>query len=152
MILLNKGNADILLLTTDSMSCALFEIFGITKPELKIKMTKDKMMNKYKHWDKQTATSPSGRHLGHFHSLFKTFKFKNSVEKANIEEKRDEIVQVHFIMLSIAAIYSHLYDLWLNILTSMIENDPGSAKSTDSEWFTFMNAVWTFYLVYFWEN
>ena len=67
------------------------------------------MMDKYKIWDERTATSPSGRHLGHFHALFKPFKFKDKVDRARIEEKREPTVQVHFVMLQIAAIHSHVY-------------------------------------------
>lgn len=86
------------------------------------------MIKKYKIWDKCTATSPSGRHLGHFHALFKPFKFDDSFEKHYFEEMKEETIEVHYIMLNIAAIHSHLYKLWKNILTCMIEKDKGSAK------------------------
>ena len=87
------------------------------------------MINKYKIRDKRTATSPSERYLGHFHALFKPFKFKDACDKINIEGKREVIIDVHFIMLNIAAIHSHVYKCWENILTCMIKKDAGSAKN-----------------------
>ena len=87
-------------------------------------------MDKYKIWDESTATSPSGSHLGHFHALFKPFKFKDTGDriKIKIKEKSEPIIEVHFIMLQIAAIQSHVYKRWTNILTCMIEKDPGYDK------------------------
>ena len=91
------------------MSRALFDILKTLKDKLKIHITKKKMMNKYKSWDERTATSPSGQHLGHFHALFKPFKFEDNFEKHCIKEMREEIIEVHFIMMNIAAIHSHIY-------------------------------------------
>ena len=41
---------------------------------------------------------------------------------------REDIIEVHYIMLNIAAIHSHVYNRWKNILTCMIKKDAGSAK------------------------
>ena len=79
------------------------------------------MMNKYKIWDHRTVTSPSGRHQGHFHALFKPFKFKDDADRVRTEEKHEPIIQVHFVALQIAAIHSHVYKRWTNILTCMIK-------------------------------
>ena len=38
------------------------------------------------------------------------------------------IIDVHFMMLQLAAANSHVYTWWKNILTCMIEKDLGSAK------------------------
>ena len=38
---------------------------------------KEEMMDRYKKWRETTTTSPSGRHLGHFHALFRSFKSDN---------------------------------------------------------------------------
>ena len=77
---------------------------------MKIMITEEKMMDRYKSWNKRTATSPSGRHLGYYHALFRPFKYDDKIEKVSIEEKRESIIQVHFMMLQIAAINSHIYD------------------------------------------
>ena len=46
-----------------------------------------------------------------------------------LEEKRELIINVHFMMLQIAAKNQHVYARWRNILTCMIEKDLGSAKN-----------------------
>ena len=125
-----EGTADIEGITDDETSKGLLRMFKTIKPAIKIELTKEKMMDRYKKWNKRTATSPSGRHLGHYHSLFRPFKYDldNAGEKAEIKEKRELISDVHFMMLQIAAENSHVYEQWKNILTCMIEKDLGSAK------------------------
>ena len=124
------GTANIDEITNDPTSKRLLEQFHTSKPELEIEVTIDKMMNRYKKWNKRTVTSPSGRHLGHFHALFCPFKYnlEDPGDKAMLEKKRDLIINVHFIMLQIAAKNQHVYARWKNILTCMIEKDLGSAK------------------------
>ena len=65
-------------------------------------------MNRYKKWNERTATSPSWRHLGHFHALFGPFKYNldNARDKAEVEEKRELSFDVHFMMLRIDAVNS----------------------------------------------
>ena len=93
-------------------------------------VTKEKMMNRYKKWNERTATSLSGRQLGHYHALFRPFKYdiSNEGDKAELEEKREAIIEMHFIMPQIAAINSHVYARWKNILTCMIKKYLGSVK------------------------
>ena len=85
-----KGTPDIDTITNDSTSKNLFEIFKISKLELKIEVTKEKMMDQYKKWNEHTATSLVGRHLGHCHTLFRPFKYDldNVGDKAELEEKK----------------------------------------------------------------
>ena len=106
-----KGTADIDAITNDPTSKNLFEISKTSKPELEIEVTKEKMMSRYKKWNEHTTTSPSGRHLGHYHALCRPFKydFDNAGDKAELEEKRELIIDVHFVMLQIAAVNSHVY-------------------------------------------
>ena len=64
-------------------------------------VAKEKMMNRYKKWNKHTAKSLSGRHLGHFHAFFRPLKYdiSNEGDKAELEEKKEAIIDVHFMML-----------------------------------------------------
>ena len=110
------------------MSIQLLKIFRTNKSELDIVVTKDKMMNKYRKWKEVTSTSPSGRHLGHYHALFRPFKSETPEEKETLETQREDIIKVHFHMLKIAAIHEHVYKRWQQILTCMIQKDPGLAK------------------------
>ena len=79
------------------------------------------MMDKYKSWGERTATSPSDRHMGHFHALFKPFKFEDTADRVYIEEKQEPIINIHFIMLNITAMHSHTFERWHNILTCTIK-------------------------------
>ena len=123
-----KGTADIDALINDPTSKRLFEIFKTSKSELKITITESKMMNRCKNWNKCTEISPSGRHLGHYHALFRPFKCDNKTKKVSIKEKREAIIQVHFMMLQIAEINSHVYAELKNILMCMIEKNQRFSK------------------------
>ena len=96
-----EGTADIDAITNDSTSKCLFETFKTSKPELEIEINKDKMMDRYKTWNERTVTSTSGRHLGHSHALFRPFKYdlEDPGDIADLEEKREIIIDVHFLML-----------------------------------------------------
>ena len=118
-----KGTIDIDALTNDPTSKQLFEIFKTSKPEIQIMIIEEKMKDRYKSWNKRTATSPSGQYLGYYHALFRPFKYNNTTVKICIEEKREVIIQVHFMMRRITAINSHVYAQWKSILTCMIEKD-----------------------------
>jgi hypothetical protein len=64
------GSGDPTDITDDEWSRYLLTSMRRHSKEIKIEITKEKMMNKYKIWKERTSTSPSGRHLGHFHGLF----------------------------------------------------------------------------------
>ena len=88
-------------------------------------------MNRYKKWNERTATSPSERHLGHLYALFWLFKYnlEDPGDKVMLEDKRELIINVHFMMLQTATKNQHVYTRWRNILTCMIEKDLRSAKN-----------------------
>jgi len=86
------------------------------------------MMNRYQKWNEKTTTSPSGRHLGHFHSLFRGFKFSTVDEYDEITRKRDIIIEIHWNILKIAIKHKHVYERWKTIVTQMIEKEAGNPK------------------------
>ena len=98
------------------------------RKEIKITLTIEDMMNRYKKWRETTTTSPSGRHLGHFHALFRAFSFENAKDKEKIEEMRKEIIILHHTMLSIAMKNSFVYERWKKVVTQMIEKEKGNPK------------------------
>jgi hypothetical protein len=75
--------------------------------ELKIEITAAKMMDKYRRWKERTSTSPSGRHLGHFHALFRPLKAKDDDDRDRLEGIRTEISLIYGMSLS-TAISSHM--------------------------------------------
>jgi hypothetical protein len=77
--------------------------------ELKIEITAEKTMNKYKRWKERTSTSPSGRHLGHFHALFQPLKAKDEEDRNRLEGIRLDIIELHATMLQTAYNNKHVY-------------------------------------------
>jgi hypothetical protein len=61
----------------------------------------DAMKNKYRSWKETTSTSPSGRHLGHKHTLLKPDGLaRNSDEFQHLDAASNEIWGMHHMMLN----------------------------------------------------
>ena len=119
------GKSDPTDITNDEWSRYLLASMKRHSPEITITITAEKMMNKYKIWKERTSTSPSGRHLGHFHALFRPLKAKNDEERDKLEGMRTDIIDLHALMLQTAYDNEHVYDRWIYILTCMIGKDVG---------------------------
>jgi hypothetical protein len=63
-------------ITDDKWSRYLLQSMKRHSKEIKIELTTEKMMEKFRRWKELTSTLPSGRHLGHFHALFRPMKAK----------------------------------------------------------------------------
>ncbi len=80
----------------------------------------------YRHWKEKTATSPSGRHLGHFHALLKPDGIDRTDESENIQADRaDDIWIIHLIMIQTAVKWGYVPERWKEVLTLMLEKKPG---------------------------
>ena len=95
-----EGNKDPSDITDDEWSRYLLASMKRHSKEIKVTITKEKMMEKYERWKERTSTSPSGRHLGHFHALFKPLKAKNKKEREKLDGIRDDIIELHATMQS----------------------------------------------------
>jgi hypothetical protein len=113
------------LLTDDEWSRYLLASMRRHSKELEIEITTKKMMNKYKRWKECTSTSPSGRHLSHFHALFRPLKAKDGKDRDRLEGIRQEIIELHALMLQTAHDNEHVYKRWEYILTCMLGKDTG---------------------------
>jgi hypothetical protein len=112
-------------ITDDEWSKYLLTSMKRHSKELKITITAEKMMNKYRRWKERTSTSPSGRHLGHFHALFRPLKAKDDEDRNRLEGLRTEIIEMHATMLQTAYDNEHVYKRWEYILTCMLGKDKG---------------------------
>ena len=83
------------------------------------------MMEKYRRWKERTSTSPSGRHLGHFHALFRPLKAKNKKHREQLDDIRQDIIDMHATMLQTAYDNEHVYKRWEYILTCMLAKESG---------------------------
>ncbi|OEU18182.1 hypothetical protein FRACYDRAFT_236453 [Fragilariopsis cylindrus CCMP1102] len=120
-----EGTDDPSDITDDEWSRFLLTSMKRNSEELKIEITAEKMMEKYRRWKERTSTSPSGRHLGHFHALFQPLKAKNKKDRERLEEIREELINLHAIMLQTAYDNEHVYKRWEYIITCMLAKESG---------------------------
>ena len=99
------------------------------------------MKKAYKNWKEKTATSPSGRHLGHFHALLKPDgidrrKKRDQHGESDENEGDDEtgkdpaelIWKIHAEMLHIVVRWEYIPKQWKRVLTLMLEKKLGEPK------------------------
>jgi hypothetical protein len=79
------GSDDVTDITDDEWSRYLLKSMRRHSKEIKIEITTEKMIDKYRRWKERTSTSPSGRHLGHFHALFRPLKAKIDKDRERLE-------------------------------------------------------------------
>jgi exonuclease III len=85
------------------------------------------MKKAYRIWNENTSTSPSGRHLGHYHALLKSDGLKkDSVEAVVMEASRDSIWSIHHTLFEYGIRNAHCFSRWKNIVNAMIEKEPGN--------------------------
>jgi hypothetical protein len=119
------GSDDVKDITDNEWSRYLLKSMRRHSKEIKNEITTEKMMDKYRRWKERTITSPSGRHLGHFHVLFRPLKAKNDKDRERLEGIRQDIIALHAIMLQTAYKNEHVYKRWEYILTCMLGKDTG---------------------------
>jgi hypothetical protein len=96
-------------------------------PEITPGLSLPAMKSAYRNWTESTSTSPSGRHLGHFHALLKPDGLKaDSPESLDLAESRDEIWKIHHNMFEYGIQHAHCYTRWKQIVNAMIEKEPGN--------------------------
>jgi hypothetical protein len=120
-----EGKYDPTDITDDEWSRYLLTSMKRHSKELEIEITAAKMMDKYRRWKERTSTSPSGRHLGHFHALFRPLKAKDDDDRDRLEGIRKDIIEMHAKMLQTAYDNEHVYKRWEYILTCMLGKDTG---------------------------
>jgi hypothetical protein len=118
-----EGNNDPTDITYNEWSRYLLTSMKRHSKELEIEITTEKMMSKYRRWKERTSTSPSGRHLGHFHALFRPMKAKIEDDRERLEGIRQEIIELQALMLQTAYDNEHVYKRWEYILTCMLGKD-----------------------------
>jgi hypothetical protein len=123
--LLDEEDKDPTDITEDEWSRYLLTSMQRHSKEIKVEITGEKMMNKYRRWKERTSTSPSGRHLGHFHALFRPLKAKDENDRDRLEGIRQDVITLHTIMLQTAYDNEHVYKRWEYILTCMLGKDTG---------------------------
>jgi hypothetical protein len=136
-------------------------------PKIEAVISYEDFCNALKHWDEQTTTSPSGRHLGHYRVLL-----LDTLDKEEIVAKQDPIngmyfkskasviLKVYYNMLSATIKSGHPMDQWLNSHTSMIQKVSGCSRLDRlrvirifvADYNLFLKIYWGRRLVYHSEN
>ena len=102
-----------------------------TLQELDSSITREDFLGKLKSWPEKTTTSPSGVHLGHYHSLWKPHNINATThprEAKLLEEKRETILQAHLAILNYAVKFGYSYQRWQNVVNVMIKKDSNSSR------------------------
>jgi hypothetical protein len=85
------------------------------------------MKKAYRIWNKNTSTSPSGRHPGHYHAILKVDGLKpNSAEALVTAKSRNSIWTIHHSLFNYGIRNAHCFSRWKQIVNAMIEKEPGN--------------------------
>jgi hypothetical protein len=74
-------------------------------------------------WNKNTSTSPLGRHLGHYKLLVNVFQDKFA--KPELKEKAEVILRLFISLLNLASTQGFALDRWKSVVNVMIYKKPG---------------------------
>jgi hypothetical protein len=74
-------------------------------------------------WKEQTSTSPSGRHLGHYKLLVRTYENKNALPE--IRAAAGDILNLMVGMLDLASDKGFILERWTKVINVMIYKQPG---------------------------
>ncbi len=81
-----------------------------------------------KKWKEKTTTSPSGRHLGHLHSLLAPDGIPDSDDDESTSSLADKILTLHLEMLNTAIQWGYAPERWKNVVMFVLEKEPGKPK------------------------
>ena len=80
-------------------------------------------------WREGTTTSPSGRHLGHYKSLFTVIDHSlESDDRKELKEIQERIAGCYVAILNYAIRHNYSYKRWKQILNFMIYKEQGNVK------------------------
>jgi exonuclease III len=92
-------------------------------------ITFDDMKQRYRCWPERTSTSPSGRHLSHYHALSKpdgTAVPDDEID--DIDLARQSIWSMHHSILKYATRHGYCFNRWHTVVNAMIEKEPGDPR------------------------
>ena len=95
-------------------------------PDLPVSISENDIQQGFKSWKEITSTSPSNRHLGHYVSLLKPDG--READEAPTKHMAMEIMEAHHKMISICAKLGVSLTRWQEIVTAMLEKEPGRPK------------------------
>ena len=107
---------------TEIMKLILMNCVEIAPPKKSTsKITVAQLRGKMKVWREGTTTSPSGRHLSHYKSLFTViYKSLKATERKELKEIQERIAGCYVATINHAIRHNYSYERWKQILNFMI--------------------------------
>jgi hypothetical protein len=100
----------------------------ITDPDsIPIRISTDDLRHGIKSWKETTSTSPSGRHLGYYHSIL---AYEPPPVDADTPRDSDRILGVIANLIDSALQTGFVFTRWCKIVNAMIEKSPDDHSST----------------------
>jgi hypothetical protein len=90
--------------------------------ELNSGITFDHMKQRYRCWPERTSTSPSGRHLSHYHALLKPDGLSPEDDEFDeIDSARRAVWLAHHSILKYSIRHGYCFNCWHQVVNAMIE-------------------------------
>ena len=103
----------------------------VTKPDsIPADLTIEEYKGKLKAWNESTSTSPTtNMHLGHLRAYWAEHTLEEGSPQATaFEQKRQDILDGHVLLLNYALQTGYSYSPWKRIVNTMLEKDHGMPK------------------------
>jgi len=89
----------------------------------------DDMKQRYRCWPERTSTSPSGRHLSHYHALLKPDGLlPDDEEFEEVDSARQAVWSAHHSLLKYSTRHGYCFNRWHQVVNAMIEKEPGDPR------------------------
>jgi hypothetical protein len=96
---------------------------GAADSEISSRISLHDFTSAIKVWKERTSTSPSGRHLGHYKLLVKTFKDKHTDPELKVAT--GEILQLMVDIMDLASNKGFILEQWTKVINVMLYKKPG---------------------------
>ena len=100
----------------------MFEQSAVLAPQMDADITFKEFQDTFRKWRESTTTSPSGRHLGHYRSLFTP---EGTIDEEDIGAK---VMMIHYQVTMCAVATGTPLERWKTCISCHIKKDPGSPK------------------------
>jgi hypothetical protein len=87
----------------------------------------DDMKQRYRCWPERMSTSPSGRHLSHYHALLKPdglYPDDDAFEE--LDSACQAVWSAHHSILQYFLCHGYCFNRWHQVVNAMIEKEPGN--------------------------
>lgn len=124
-----QGTEEVERLTADKWAQDILRSCKEKIPEVESDLTVIGIKKKFRMWRVTTSTSPSNRHLDHYHALMNPDGLdETKPHKRHMKTVRENIWKMHFEILQYAVSNGHCFERWQQVVNTLIEKDQGDPK------------------------